>query len=375
MWNWLKKIFKPNVEPMNKIFIHSKNIINNYNYLQSLQPEASLFPVLKSNAYWHWLEIMTKILSKTNAPYLVVDSFPEYQIVKKNSKKNILVLWETLPKNYKKFDFSRTTFCVYNIETISYLAKLKKHIKIHIFLDTWMHREWMNENELINTLEFLKDYPKINIEWVLSHFHSADNTDNTSMKFQIENFKKMYHTIIDYWYTPLRKHIWNSWWLIKMKDKFFNAYRPWLALYWYSPLSEWDKYYKLTKDLKPALTISSKIISVHDISEWESVSYNQQWTAQKPEKIATIPFWYYEWLPVHASNKIYFKHKKIFVPQIWKICMNLCCLNIEKWNIWDEIEIIWLNGTNSMINLANASSTIIYEVLVWLDKNIRREII
>ncbi|MBO4516865.1 alanine racemase [bacterium] len=51
-----------------------------------------MFPVLKSNAYGHGLELVTKILNKTDAPYLVVDSFPEYQIVKKYSNKNILLL-------------------------------------------------------------------------------------------------------------------------------------------------------------------------------------------------------------------------------------------------------------------------------------------
>jgi alanine racemase len=88
----LKNLFKPKLEPMNKIYIHTKNIVANYDYLKSLQPNASLFPVLKSNAYGHGLEIVTKILNKTDAPYLIVDSFPEYQIVKDNSKKKILLL-------------------------------------------------------------------------------------------------------------------------------------------------------------------------------------------------------------------------------------------------------------------------------------------
>ena len=239
MWNRLKNIFKPKVIPMNKIFIHSKNIIHNYEYLQSLQPWSVFFPVLKSNAYWHWLEQMAKILNKTDAPYLVVDSFPEYQIVKKNSKKNILILGETLNKNYKKFDFSRTTFCVYNIETIRYLAWLHRHIKVHLFLDTWMHREWVNEDELLNILEFLKMYPKIEIEWMMTHLYSADSIDNIWIQEQIDNFKKMYHTTIDYWYNPIRKHIWSSAWILKIKDRFFNAYRPGLYLYGYNNL--WDE--------------------------------------------------------------------------------------------------------------------------------------
>lgn len=375
MWNRLKNLFKPNLEPMNKIFIHSKNILSNYKYLQSLQPDAALFPVLKSNAYWHGLEIVTKILNKTNAPYIVVDSFPEYQIVKDNSKKNILLLGETLPKNYKKFDFSRTTFCVYNIETITYLAKLKKHINIHLFLDTWMHREWINEDELINILEYLKDFKKINIEWVLSHFYWADSITHNGMQNQIKAFKKMYHTIIDYGYNPQWKHIWSSAWLIKMKDDFFNAYRPGLSLYGYTTLSADDEYFKLTKELKPALSIVSKIISTHEIWAWEWVSYDLTWETEWPTKVASIPFGYFEWLPRSASNKISFKQKKEFVKQIWNICMNLCCVQLENGKIWDDIEIIWLEWENSMYNLAKQSDRLIYEVLVDLDRNIRRETI
>ncbi|MEI8253822.1 MAG: hypothetical protein WCG25_09050 [bacterium] len=46
-------MFLPNPEPMNIIYIHKKNIINNLEVLQALQPKAEIFPVLKSNAYGH----------------------------------------------------------------------------------------------------------------------------------------------------------------------------------------------------------------------------------------------------------------------------------------------------------------------------------
>jgi len=372
----LKKIFNPQIDPINKIFISSKNILHNFEYLRNLQPQSSIFPVLKSNAYWHWLVNITKILAKTDAPYLAVDSFPEYQIVKQYSNKNILILWETNKKNYKKFKFSRATFCVYNIETIKYLAKLKKSIKIHLFLDTGMHREWVNENELINILEFLKSYPKIYVEWVLSHLYGADSEDNSSIIEQIKLFKQMYHIIIDYWHNPIRKHIGNSAWLFKIQDNFFNAYRPWLSLYWYSPLSENDQYYKLTSKLEPAITVISKIVSLHDVVPDQWVGYNYTRISSDNSKIACIPFWYAEWLPRSASNKINFKYQDCIVPQVGTICMNLCCLDInQEASIWDTIEIIWLEWENSIQNLAVNSDKIIYETLVWLDKNIRREIL
>lgn len=375
MWNFIRWLFKPRVEPMNKIFIHSKNILRNYEYLQSFQPWASLFPVLKSNAYGHWLQIVTKILNKTDAEYLVVDSFPEYQIVKKYSDKKILLLWETLKRNYKKFNFARTTFCVYNIETINYLAKLKKHIKIHLFIDTWMHREWLSDEDLVNVLEFLRDYPKIEVEWVLSHFYDADKSWNNWIKGQIEKFKKMYHTIVDYWYTPKRKHIWSSAGILKMKDKFFNAYRPGLYLYWYNNLAHDDEAYELTKRLKPALTINSRIVSLREIKEWDWVSYDKTWKTDSDTTIATIPFGYFEWLPKSASNRIVFRYNKQDVWQVGNICMNLCCAKVDKWELFDQIEIIWLQWQNTIAELAKASWKSPYEILVWFDRNIRRETI
>jgi len=394
----LKKLFNPQVEPINKIQIHSKNILHNFDYLQSLQSQSALFPVLKSNAYWHGLLQMTKILDKTNAEYLVVDSFPEYQIVKNNSKKNILILWETTPQNYKKFDFSRATFCVYNIETVKYLVKLNKKIKIHLFLDTGMHREWVNSEELLNILEFLKNNSKgasrgkkskITIEWVLSHLHSADeqNSDINNISTQVELFKDMYHTIIDYGHLPKRKHIWNNAWLFKIKDDFFNAYRPGLSLYGYTTLTKQDEVYALTQKLLPALTITSKIIALKNIKAGDWISYNHKRIASEDTQIASIPFGYFEWLPRSASNKIQFKlktkHNSEFVPQIWTICMNLCSLEVEEssdnvknnLSIWDTVEIIWLEQKNSLQELAENSDRIIYEVLVWLNSGIRRKIV
>jgi alanine racemase len=77
---------------MNVISIDKKTIFRNYDILHKLHPHDAIFPILKSNAYGHGLKQMVKILRKTDAPFFAVDSFPEYQIVKKFSNKDILLL-------------------------------------------------------------------------------------------------------------------------------------------------------------------------------------------------------------------------------------------------------------------------------------------
>jgi alanine racemase len=169
---------------------------------------------------------MVKILRRTDAPYLAVDSFPEYQIVKKYSSKQILLLGETLLENYRKFNHRRVTFCVYNRKTITALGELNKEIKIHLFFNTGMNREGIQEEQLPDILHELKKFPQITVEGVMSHLYSADEIDYDGIEEQIKKYRTMYYKLIDFGHTPLRKHIGNSAGMFKIQDDFFNAYRP-----------------------------------------------------------------------------------------------------------------------------------------------------
>jgi len=377
MFSFIKDRFKPNIEPMNHIYISKSNLLYNYKYLQSLKPNADLFPVIKSNAYGHGIDQILQIYKWLPIKYIVVDSFPEYNIVRRHSNFNVLIMGETLPVNYKEFNFKRTTFCVYNLETLQALAKLNKKLKIHLFLNTGMNREWIDADLLPNALEFLKTCPKITIEWVMSHLFSANPLD---IEKQIDAFKMMYAQILDYWHVPTYRHIWASTWVLKIQDDFFNAYRPWLALYGYNPLSEEDPDYELWQKLQSALSMSSIITAINSVPYNEWVSYDPQWKqVEKTDKITvTVPFGYAEWLPRAVREKIEIEHESEDLKQIGNVCMNLSCY---MWNdkilIWDEVVLLDDDQTvsASVTGWAEAAWTIPYEILVHLDKWIRREIV
>jgi alanine racemase len=230
---------------------------------------------------------------------------------------------------------------------------------------------------LPNALEFLKDYPKITIEWVMSHLYSANSMD---IEKQVDAFKMMYAQILDYWHVPTYRHIWASAWLLKLQDDFFNAYRPWLALYGYNPLPEDDSDFDLWEKLQPALSLSSIIIAINSVPYNEWVSYDpQRKQLDKEDKITvTVPFGYAEWMPRSLREKVEINHEDWDLKQIGNICMNLSCyMWNEKVLIWDKV---WLlrrdqNLVNSVSWWAKATDTIPYEILVHLDKGIRREIV
>lgn len=375
MIDFLKSFYRPNIKPLNYVKIYKDTILHNLWTLQWLAPESEIFPVLKSNAYGHWLKEVSAILRWTKCKYICVDSFGEYQIVKKYAKKKVLVLSETRKQNYTYYGFKNTTFCIYNLETLKYLISLNERITIHLFINTWMNREGFQEEELKKALLVLKN-SKIIIEWVCSHFASADEQDMSFYDSQITQFKYLYDMVISYGFCPIYRHIWASSGVLKMKDNFFTAIRPWVSLFGINTLEKWDKYYKNAQNLQLCMEIFSTVISIQKIKSWEWIWYNLTYVTEKNTKIATVAFWYYEWLDRKLSNNyevlIWWKA----YPIRWKISMNMCMVEIweDDIEVWDEVCIVSKNKSdkNTFYNMADKSQTIPYESMVKIQKAIRR---
>jgi alanine racemase len=121
----LKKIitsrFPQPEHALNTIHIHQDRILNNLKKLQERTQHKTIFPVLKANAYGHGLKQISTILKTTDVPYICVDSFPEYQIVKDYAAKKCLIMGETHGENYTYYDPRRATVVIYNTDTLKSL--------------------------------------------------------------------------------------------------------------------------------------------------------------------------------------------------------------------------------------------------------------
>ena len=377
MIDTIKNIFRPNYTSINRIEIDTKKLYKNFEYIQSLQKDATLFPVLKSNAYGHGLKKMAQIIDNLDMPFVCVDSFVEYQHIKKYSQKKVLILSEMFHENYRFFDFKKTSFCVYNISTLNFLAWIKKKIQIHLFLNTGMNREGMDEKDLWEALEILKKNNLLTLEWVCSHLAWADEVDGKSIAYQIERFKLYYRQLEQAWFSPQYRHIGASAWLLKIRDSFFNAYRPWIAFYGYNPLESSDPFFSFGEKLIPFLSVYSHIIVKHThLQAGEKVGYNWTFTLPKTSTIASIPFGYFEWLDRRLSNNGFIKYKGEYIPYAGRVSMNISSFDFwekEVW-IWEEVEIISAkkDDKNSIESIAHSIWTISYEVLVRLQSQIRR---
>ena len=386
-------------QSLNIINIYAQNILHNLQFLQSLKTGNTIIPVLKSNAYGHWLKHMCQILSTTSTtqcPIIAVDSYPEYQIVRDYTDKQILILWETLGQNYTLYNPKRTHIAIGSLTTLQSIVKTNKNYNIHLFLNTGMNREWFQTKELKEALQILQKNKKIVISWIISHLANADCVDSSFNHIQIENFKTMYHHIKDFFisspsrFKPKYIQIGNSAGIVKIDDPFFNTRRAGISLYGYNHFESQDTYHKALESLTPALQITTTVTSLQELNTWDGINY---WLKRKHNKkeesltTATLPFGYNEWLP-RTLHQTYFvsplnqkSNHKTYLPLVWSICMNLSSSLIDKsvkqLKIGDTIEIVspQKNNKNTIQQLAWASQRIPYEILTGLNSSLKRVII
>lgn len=362
------------IDTLNNIFIKKENIISNLNLIKNTS-KKEVFPVLKSNAYWHWLKEIATILKWQNLKYLVVDSYYEALIIQKYNKTPILLIGYVDPNNFKKMKLKNITLMIWNKENLIKLWESKRKAIIHLKINTWMNRLWFKLKELEDVLNLLEKYKNITLEWVYSHFSQADETNNNFTNNQIDIFKKAIEKIKSNWFDLKYTHIGNSAWSIKNLD-FCNATRAGFAIYGMNPLDKKDVYFNKYKNLKTALEIESTLISKNNLSKWEFVWYGKNYKAKKDMIIWVIPFWYFEWLP-RELNEYFVEYKWQKLKIIWKCCMNMTIIDLT-WvdiNIWDKIKIISINSDNNFYTLAKSAWKIPYEIMVWINESIRREIV
>ncbi len=378
MMHFLRKLIKPKYETLNVIEVDAAKLSANFHYLESLQPEAAIFPVLKSNAYGHGLKEVCRILNKVKPALVVVDSYPEAQIAYRHFRGKVLILSEMPQRAYDYCKLGRTEFVIYNEATLRYLARYGQRVHIHLFVNSGMNREGIKDMNafILKNKEYLG---KVEVSGLCSHLASADQESGLNQE-QEDNFFKALEILKEAGFNPPWVHLGNSAAIFTAKNNKLTAYRPGLAFYGYSPFSDGREN---ESSLQPALEVFSHIVSLQELKVLESVSYNATYRASQATNIGTIPFGYFEGLDRRLSNRAQFlvqaKNNYFWARVAGTVCMNLTCLEFgqNKPKIGDIVQVVSAKreDLNSIFNLAALCETIPYEFLVKLQASTRREII
>ena len=365
---------------LNLITVSAKALKNNFKIISDYHPEASVCPVLKSNAYGHGIKIVAPVFDRLKPAFLIVDSLYEaYELYKLHLKSPVLIMGYTDPTNFrvKPLPFE---YAVFDIDTASALNSYQPGAKIHLKVDTGMSRYGVRLEDFRAFVRQIKRLKNLKISGLASHFADADNPKNQIfVNKQILKFKEALKILTGEGINPKWRHISASAGSYKVKDPDFNLIRAGLSVYGISPLENNDPYAEKMK-LTGALTFSSTITQVKRLEKGDRVGYNCTFTAQKPMIIAVIPAGYYEGIDRRLSDRGFVKVGKVYCPIIGRVSMNITAIDITKVKnarTGQNCEVFSpvMSDKNSIPVAASLAGTISYDLLVHLAESVKRELI
>lgn len=356
------------------IEISKTSLINNYNQFRKIVPKKKIMGILKSNAYGHGLREISNILNTTDIDWFGIDS-PSEALELKNLKikKPMLVLGYTTLEEIKLLIENDVSFTVYDLEHIQKIIdlKLNRVAKIHLKIDTGMHRQGISNNQIDKYVEVLKqNEDKLLLEGVSTHFADVKNPPDFGFtKTQIEKFLHA-REVITKSYQNVIFHSAATAGTMLYKETHLDMVRVGIGLYGYWPAEEVKNYLSENLKLEPVLTWKSIVAQIKEIEKGESVSYSRTWIAEKFTKIAIIPVGYYDGFDRGLSNvgHVLIDNKKMQV--LGRVCMNMIIVDVTGVDVKVEDEVIVIGKGNTAEEIAQKIDTISYEVLARLNPKI-----
>ena len=346
------------------------NIKHNYFELKKLT-DMNIIAVLKADAYGHGAYQVGKTLFDLGVKHFAVATIEE-ALELKNIGADVLILGFTPGDKLElviKNNFEQSVFDFNTAVKISSIAqKLNLKAKVHIKIDTGMHRLGFSATQkTIDVIKKINNLPNIVIKGIFSHFAQSDIPND---KFTLEQYQKFSFITHAFKNLNLINHISNSAAIVNYPEFECDFVRA--GLFFYGLL-----YFTNGKiNLMPALELKSQIVDIKKIKAHESVSYNRSFFADKNTKIGIVSIGYADGYPRSASNRTSVVVNGKLAPVVGSVCMDYLMINLNNIDAKVGSEVILIGSGNGLSvsaeDLAKINNTISYEVITSIGKRIPR---
>jgi alanine racemase len=350
---------------------------HNLNYYRTvLKPETKIMAMVKAFSYGIGSFEVANALQFNRIDYLAVAYADEGVEL---SKAGIIVPIMVMNPDEESFD----SIIQHNLEPEIYshkiLEKLEKAIKknilpknkpvkIHIKLDSGMHRLGFMEEDIADLVEKLKANRMIYVQSVFSHLSaSEDPSEQEFTRGQFEAFERMSSKITSQTDHPVLMHILNSAGITLYPEAQYNMVRLGISLYGIASIEHEQQH------LESVARLKSTISQVKNIRAGETVGYNRAYKVIKDIKLAIVPIGYADGLSRRMSNgRGHLLVAGNLVPVVGNVCMDMCMLDITGIDAAEGDEVIIFGPERPLQDIAREMETIPYEVLAGLSRRVKR---
>lgn len=331
---------------------------HNLQRVRQLAAGCSVIAMVKANAYGHGIVRVAQAL--TTADALGVASLEEGLILREAGISQPIVLMEGLFNADEIADAEKNhfTLVVHHEEHLALLKKAKVNEPFSIWLkvDTGMHRLGVAPDQLDFVYQQLLQLPAVKKPiGLMTHFAEADASDKSATKRQFELFKKVTHEL------PGPRSLANSAAILSLPATHADWVRPGLMLYGAAPCAD-----KTGADyqLKPVMTLWSRLIAIKQVRKGEKVGYGGTWSAPEDLFIGVVGAGYGDGYPQFAKNGTPVLVNGVECPLAGRVSMDMLTVDLRNQphaKIGDPV-ILWGAGL-PVERVAKHSHTSAYEIL------------
>lgn len=333
VWNKIRKDSRNHSANKSRAWIEIdlENLEHNVNVLQKAMPsKCALMAVVKTGAYGHGAFEVSANLCKMGVRAFAVATIDEGIALRKYGVEGeILILGYTdvrRARELKKYNLIQTIIdytyaCALNVQGIQ--------VKAHIKIDTGMHRLGISDDAISDVKEVL-DMPYIKVCGIYTHLSCSDSLTPEDIDFtknQIEKFYALIDILKKDGYTIPKLHIQGSYGLLNYPELECDYVRVGIALC--GVLSSPHDLTKLLLDLKPVLSLKTKVALIRDVSKGSGIGYNRTFTAERDSRIAILPIGYGDGVPRSLScgrGSVIINNSQ--APIIGRVCMDQLTVDI-----------------------------------------------
>jgi alanine racemase len=250
-------------------------------------------------------------------------------------------------------------------------ARRGRRADVHLKIDTGMSRLGFSTAVVPRLLERMAALPSLRLAGLCTHFASADVADGTLTLEAIARFEVCLAAARAAGFEGLVNHAANSAAAIRFPEARLDAVRPGLALYGAMPSAHVP-----LAGLEPALRLTTRIMSVHDIAPGATVSYGGLWRASRPSRVATLPIGYADGYPRHVRDaRVLVRGAR--APIVGAVCMDMLMVDVTDVPGAREGDLVTLVGAEgqeaiTVDDLARWAGTVSYEILCGISKRVPR---
>lgn len=267
-----------------------------------LDDEVRLIAVIKANAYGHGIAEVARILYQNGVDFFAVSYLKEALEIREAGIRASIMLFSPLidEKQVRLAIENNITLVITSLYDCNLVDKvssqLKSRVTVHLKVDTGLGRFGIDEDELLDICNNLKNNPYIYMEGIFTHMAEAGNEKYTVKQFN--RFLEIIKMLEDHDIKIPVKHCANSTVFLKYKNMHLNAVRIGTLLSGQFPVGTIPKPFNLSDPF----TFKTKIIAVRTLKKGSFLGYFRTYRLKQDAKVAVIPVGFNDGLALEVAN-------------------------------------------------------------------------